>query len=281
MDTSAAPAAKHVDTSPRRSVASLGERGIAIDGTSCAIATSMRRPLVFLHFAHAVVPFALFLVADSLLLRLVFGALSFVSLFAFTHDAMHRVLGLPRWLNELSLTLGAALMGMSGSAARVLHFVHHARPGAPDDVEGRALRQSLLRNVLLTPFTYFTLPFVAYRRSRPALRRRQLLEWALAAGFLGSALVLGGGLRTYALVCLLAQITVPIWAGLLPHRAPPRLLALAARFTWTRSPLVLSFVFHDEHHEHANGSVFELGLGASEPLLERGVDVGRSLRCSA
>ncbi|AKU93946.1 hypothetical protein AKJ09_00610 [Labilithrix luteola] len=223
----------------------------------------MRRSLVFLHAAHAVVPFALLVTTDAWLVRGVAGALLFVSVFAFAHDAMHRVLGLPRWLNELALTLGAVLMGMSGSAARVLHLVHHARPGAPDDVEGRALRVSWLSAALASPASYLALPFVAFARSRAGLRRRQLVEWALVVAFLATSLRMGGAPRAYALICILAQSTVPLWAGRLPHRAPAHLLAFARRLTWTRSPLVLSFVFHDEHHARANGSVFDLGASAS------------------
>ena len=213
---------------------------------------------VLLHFAFALAPLSTLAVSDSPALRIVSAAFLFVSVFAFVHDAMHRSLGLPRWANELVLSLGGALMGVSGAAARSLHLVHHARPGAEDDLEGQALRMTFGNALLVSPLTYLLMPFRAARRARSEQRRRQVVEWLLVVGFLGPALASGGAQRTYALVSLVANMSLQVWGSYLPHRAPPAALALARAIAWTRAPLVVSFAFHDLHHRRADLSCFDL-----------------------
>src|SRR5262249_28418827 len=158
-------------------------------------------------------------------------------------------LGIPRWANEIVLTVAGAMIGVSGTAARTMHIVHHARPGATDDFEGRTLHGSLGRALIVSPCSYFELPFRAFARSLSTMRRRQVFGWALVLALFGAALIAGGRARLYAEVCVIAQLTIQIWAARLPHRAPRALLDTARFLVWTRAPLVLSFVFHDLHHQ--------------------------------
>lgn len=195
------------------------------------------------------------------------GALLFVSVFALVHDAMHRSLGLPRWANEAILAVGGAFMGVSGTAARTMHLLHHARPGAPDDFEGRGIRLSLGRALLASPLAYFELPALAMRRSRR--RGRQLGEWALTATLFFAGLAAGGAPRTHALVALVAQLTIQVWASHVPHRAPAWMIGIARGLAWTHLPLVLAFAFHDLHHERPDLGCFELGDREARSALGR------------
>jgi fatty acid desaturase len=54
------------------------------------------------------------------------------------------------------------------------------------------------------------------------------------------------------------QLTMNAWASHVPHRAPQWLLAIAATLEWTHSPVVLSLVYHLEHHAHPRLACMDL-----------------------
>lgn len=227
----------------------------------------MRYRLLALHAGFALPAFLLFVTAKAMSVHVVSGAILFMSVFALIHDAIHHALALPRWANELVLTVFGALMGVSGTAARSHHVIHHARPGAPDDLEGMALRVPLRCALWLSPRSYFRMAVVAARRARPMVRRRQLGEWALVLVLYAAAVKARGAALDYAMTCLALQLTIPLWAGLLPHRSPLWLVELARALAWTRSPLVVSFAYHDVHHAHAGWSVFDLPTNVELELV--------------
>lgn len=231
-------------------------------GTSAAIGLDVSRPFL-LHLLFALFPLVALTLVDAPLPHAVFGALLFVSVFTLVHDAMHRSLGLPRWANELILSIGGALIGVSGTAARTMHVVHHARPGAPDDFEGQTLHLSLGRALFVSPRSYFELPVRALRRSRPEVHRRQLVEWGVVLALFTAGIAGGGAMRAYAVVGFVAQITIQVWASYLPHRASAELVSLAKSLAWTRAPLVVSFAFHDLHHRRPSLSCFALADSVS------------------
>lgn len=225
---------------------------------SDAVVLDMRPTAFSLHLVFAFPPLATMTIVESPIARAISGALLFLSLFSLVHDAMHRSLGLSSRANELVLSIGAVLIGVSGTAVRATHFVHHARPGAPDDIEGKTLRLSLWRAVLVSPFAYFELMIRAGRHVRPRARRRQWMEWGCCVVALSVAMSWGGAPRTYALVVCFAQLTIQVWASHLPHHPPALVLSLGRALAWTRIPLVSAFVFHDLHHRRADLSSFEL-----------------------
>ena len=70
---------------------------------------------------------------------------------------------------------------------------------------------------------------------------------------------------------ILLQITMNAWASHVPHRAPQWALNLAAKLAFTGSPVVLSLVYHLEHHAHPRVPCCELrpDLDVKQsPLLE-------------
>jgi hypothetical protein len=67
------------------------------------------------------------------------------------------------------------------------------------------------------------------------------------------------------------QLTMNAWASHVPHRAPVWLMAVASRLVWTGSPVVLSLVYHLEHHAHPRVPCATLrpDLDLSSPLLQQ------------
>ncbi|WP_438011556.1 fatty acid desaturase [Sorangium sp. So ce321] len=186
---------------------------------------------------------------DSAALAAAAGGALFFAAFALMHDVAHGALRLPRRANEIALTLSAALMLMSGHALRIMHLRHHARPLAPDDIEGAPARLPLLRALLGAPLAAVALRAEAFRAAGPSGRRCQLAEAALNLASL--ALLLASrrpALLAVAGAAAALQLTMAVWAAYIPHNAPAWMLAAARRLAFTRSPIALSLGYHERHH---------------------------------
>lgn len=180
------------------------------------------------------------------------SALLFLESFAFMHDLAHGALLLPRRENELALAFAGALLLMSGHALRRTHLIHHARALADDNLEGLPARGSFFQALAGGPRAAVALRLHAFRGAGRRGQRWQAVE--TAAGLAITAALLGSRLPplvVYALVALAAQATMSVWAAHVPHNAPAWLTRLAARFSWTGSPTVLSLAYHALHHAHA------------------------------
>ena len=178
------------------------------------------------------------------------SALLFLEAFAFMHDLAHGSIRLPRWANEVALAFAGALLLMSGHALRRTHLVHHARTLADEDLEGRPARGSFFQALAGGPRAAVALRLHAYRGAGPRGRRWQAVETVV--GLALGAVLLGSGraaLVVYALVALVAQATMGVWAAQVPHNAPAWLTRLAARLAWTGSSTMLSLAYHELHHE--------------------------------
>jgi fatty acid desaturase len=173
----------------------------------------------------------------------------YLGTFSFTHDTMHGALRLSRRATDFWLFVGGALMGLSGHGMRLLHLRHHARPLADDDVEGAGARLSLLGALREGPFNIARYRMEALRAANARERRFQIAETvvtvALTVAALLSRSVAGAA---WASVNALMQLTLAAWASNLPHNPPRWLRAVALKFAWTKSPVVLSFAFHHAHH---------------------------------
>ena len=75
-------------------------------------------------------------------------ALSFVTYGLISHDLVYRNLGLPRFGNDLFLSLIELVALRSGHAYRLAHLHHHARFPHRDDIEGAAAKMNLPRTLL-------------------------------------------------------------------------------------------------------------------------------------
>jgi fatty acid desaturase len=183
----------------------------------------------------------------------------YLALFACTHDVMHGALGLSKRATDVWLFCGGVLMGLTGHGMRILHMRHHARPLAPDDIEGAGAARSLWGAVCEGPFNIARYRIEALRAANRRGRTLQLAETvisvALTAAALASRSVSGAA---WATVNVLMQLTLAAWASNLPHRPPRWLRALALKLTWTGSPTLMSFAFHHAHHAHPKVRCSEL-----------------------
>jgi fatty acid desaturase len=196
------------------------------------------------------------------------SALLFLEAFAFMHDLAHGALLLPRWTNEVALSLAGALLLMSGHALRHTHLVHHACALADDDVEGRPARGSFAHALAGGPRATLALRLHAFRSAGPRGRRWQAAETALYVVIL--AVLVGSGrapVFIYAGVALLGQVTMSVWAAHIPHNAPAWLTRLAARTAWIGSPTLQALAFHDLHHARPGVPCRRLAVGRRAPPL--------------
>jgi len=195
----------------------------------------------------------------------------FFSTFALFHDAAHGALGLPPVVNDLLLAVTSVPLFMSNHGQRQHHLRHHARPLEPDDLEGQGALTSLWRAAFEAPAASVHMRVVAFSavndRVRPWVALENVLNAATAVVVVrwGSA-----GLQAAFCMAVLLQFTMNAWASHVPHRAPRWLLELASLFAWTGSPVVLSLVYHLEHHAHPRVPCAELrpNLDVQSPLLE-------------
>ncbi|MCB9742612.1 MAG: fatty acid desaturase [Alphaproteobacteria bacterium] len=191
------------------------------------------------------------------------AAALFLAAFAFNHDALHGALGLRPRLRDASMLVAGVLMGLSGHAIRVMHLLHHARPLAPEDLEGAAARVSLPQAVLASPGLMASMRVAAWRRAGRRGRRWQAVEELAAAAWMLGMLLSGvPALQVYAGVALALQLFMPAWAGHVPHRAPRWLLRLALPLALAGSSVAASLAFHEVHHRHPRVPCAELRADA-------------------
>jgi fatty acid desaturase len=205
----------------------------------------------FVRIAGSAGLYAAAMAGDLLSIAVPAAGATFFAVFFLAHDLVHGSLGLPPRVRRQVRAAAAQLLLISGEVMRLSHLRHHARPFAPDDLEGVAVRLGLTRTMRALPYLFIVLRIAVFGGAGPASRRRQLLEHALNAGGLAVGLLVPA-LRPYVVVALLAQLLVPIWAGYVPHRAPAWLLRCARRLAATGSPLAIGLAYHDLHHDAAD-----------------------------
>ena len=220
------------------------------------------------------------------------SALALNAVVLLLHEGLHGALfSSPRTNRAVSVLLGACI-GMSFSAYRVLHTLHHDALGTdddPDDYNRYTHRRALfwaLQAVRLTigALLYLVaIPVVALRRGTAADGRRIVAEYAVLAGIYAAAFALvptealvWGWLAPLPAVALMVQIR-----GLTQHGLTDRHDALLASRTVRPSRLVAFFLlnenYHLEHHLFPEVPSYHLRAlhRAVWPLLPRAVE-GRS-----
>jgi len=199
------------------------------------------------------------------------AALVFFSAFAFFHDAAHGALGLPQRANDVVLMLSSVPLFMSAHAQRQHHLHHHARPLEPSDLEGKGALTSLWWAAVVAPYASWEMRLKGFvvvpDKVKPWVAVENLLN------LLSVAVVVAldhPGVWVSFLVQAVLQHTMNAWASHIPHRAPRWLLGIASRFAWTGSPVVLSLVYHLEHHAHPRVpcALLRPDLAVQSPLLE-------------
>lgn len=177
------------------------------------------------------------------------SAALFFAAFAVAHDASHNALGLSRRANTVVLSLTGLLMLLSGHAMRRMHLRHHARPLEESDLEGVGARRSALMALLGGPANALALRVAAFRGARRHERIVQVLETLAGLAIVAVAFATRWpSLATFVLVAVALQMSMGFWASHLAHHAPGWLVEVCKRFSFLRSPVLLSLAFHDVHH---------------------------------
>jgi beta-carotene hydroxylase len=178
--------------------------------------------------------------------------LSFLTYGSISHDLVHRTLGLPKWLNEILLTLIELLAFRSGHAYRAVHLHHHARFPADDDLEGAAAKMSLVRALVEGVGLQPRLWFFAMRHAgahRP---------WAIAE-CLASATLFAASIAVlpitkapfvYAALMIMGSWIFPVITAYIPHdaRGTTDLTQTKLFRGKVLSILALEHLYHLEHH---------------------------------
>lgn len=179
------------------------------------------------------------------------------------HEGMHGVLFRSRPVNRWAAVLLGAPLGMSFSAYRVLHSIHHEALGTDDDPDDyytytkSSVLFWLLQGVRLTvgaALYLIAIPVLASVRGTAADRTRIAQEygvlgalWAAAFWLVPTGVLLWGWLLPLPLVALLTQVR-----GLTQHGLTDRHDALLSSRTVRPHPavafLLLNENYHLEHH---------------------------------
>jgi hypothetical protein len=160
-------------------------------------------------------------------------------------------------------------MLLSGHAMRRMHLRHHARPLSDGDIEGMGARRSALGALLIGPANAIALRHAAFRGAGGRERTLQIVETLAGAAVVALALVTRAPtLVTLVAVAIPLQLSMSLWASHAAHHVPERLGALCKRLAFLRSPVLLSFAYHDLHHRRPGVSCQD--LARQEPRAARG-----------
>jgi beta-carotene hydroxylase len=178
--------------------------------------------------------------------------LSFLTYGSISHDLVHRNLGLPKWLNEILLSLIELLAFRSGHAYRAVHLHHHARFPAEDDLEGAAAKMSLVRALVEGIGLQPRLWFFAMRQPG-AHRRWAIVECVAAAGLFAASVVAIPFTKApvvYAVLMILGSWIFPVITAYIPHDARGTDALTQTKLFRGRvlSVIVLEHLYHLEHH---------------------------------
>ncbi len=178
--------------------------------------------------------------------------LSFLTYGSISHDLVHRNLGLPKWLNEILLTLIELLAFRSGHAYRAVHLHHHASFPAEDDLEGAAAKMSLTRAAVEGLGLQGRLWFFAMRRKGP--HRAWAIGECIATTLLGIASIavwpIAKAPLVYAALMVMGSWIFPIITAYIPHDAKGETELTQTKLfrgkvlAW----LALEHLYHLEHH---------------------------------
>lgn len=182
-------------------------------------------------------------------------ALSFVTYGSISHDLVHRTLGLPRWLNELLLTVIELLLFRSGRAYRLAHLNHHIRYPEPNgDPESLAAFGTFWAALRSGPLFFVRLWWWAVRHY-PAHRSRLFAEAIVILTFASSAVTVA--LVSWSIVPLVYLMlaymgtwVVPLVTAYITHTPEgDSPLSQTRRFRgWPFRLLALDHLYHLEHH---------------------------------
>lgn len=173
------------------------------------------------------------------------------------HGAVHRSLGLPKGANRAVMVSVSALLGTSCQALEFTHKIHHARCGAPDDLEGQLAHCSFFKACLISPTYHLRVIRAAWRNGGALWRGRIMVDLACAV------------IAHLSLALWLEERVVWLWFGLLVLNSASGVLAVwlfhrgelgtrSARLAWLNW-LAMGMLYHAEHHRYPAVPTARLG----------------------
>lgn len=184
-----------------------------------------------------------------------FGSVVLLSMLTYgssSHDLVHQTIGLSKFWNHFWLSLIELLCFRSGTAYRLSHLHHHQHLLDSSDIEGSAVRLSLLQTLLTGPTMQLRLWLWAWQKA-PEQRIRLLLE---GIGILTLLLIAALLRQSWPEVAIYAVLTVggswffPLITVYIPHVAEgtsPLTQTRLFRGLWYRI-IGLDHLYHLEHH---------------------------------
>jgi beta-carotene hydroxylase len=178
--------------------------------------------------------------------------LTFLTYGSISHDLVHGTLKLPRWLNDVLLSLIELLAFRSGHAYRMVHLHHHARFPAEDDLEGAAAKMTFWRAALEGVSLQPRLWLFAMRR-RGAHRPWAIAELIAVLALLVASIAawpLTKAPAVYALLMIAGSWTFPVITAYIPHMASGTTLLTQTKLFRGKvlSVVALEHLYHLEHH---------------------------------
>lgn len=185
----------------------------------------------------------------------------FLTALRLNHEAIHRHLGFSaRGHRRVIHGLSLFMLG-SNTAIAFNHLRHHAHVGRSEDVEGKCGRMTMWQALRYGPAFPVELTLTACRLGGKRARRRMLLDLALNASMLATAVLSAATFLWYHLLAMcVAQCLTAFFAVWITHRdcEGEELIARTQR-----SPLInfvtYNMFFHLEHHLFPTVPVKRLG----------------------
>jgi beta-carotene hydroxylase len=147
------------------------------------------------------------------------AANTFFSYGSTSHDLVHGNLGIPRWLNQVLLSLVELIGLRSGHAYRAAHLYHHTRFPHDDDVEATAAHGSVLKALATGPGHQIKIWWWAMRHAKHD--RLWIAFEGLACGAIIVASAALFRITTapliYVICVVLGSWTFPLITAYLPH----------------------------------------------------------------
>ena len=179
-------------------------------------------------------------------------ALCFITYGSSSHDLVHQTLGLRRGWNDFWLSFIELLSLRSGTAYRLSHLHHHQHPLHIDDLEGEAVRFSLIQTLLSGPLLQVRLWRWAWS-THPRQRTQLFLE---AIGIVTLLTTASWTARwtlaplIYAALVIAGSWVFPLITVYVPHVADGKTPLTQTRLFrgWWARLFALDHLYHLEHH---------------------------------
>lgn len=166
------------------------------------------------------------------------------------HNGFHNVLGVNRFLTELTLYIYSVLMLTSIHAVKFNHMRHHQYCLSEDDYEGKAARMTWYGSILYGPIHYVQIHWVTLKKGSRNMRISVVVELLLIISLIVTAIFTGSQFLWFHIgFMVFSELMMAFFAVWVVHRHThenPQ-FARTQRSRW-KNWLSFSMFYHLEHH---------------------------------